>query len=84
MPRRAQVRKGMGLLLRRSISSRIALRCLSHPWLYVWSAKDYTGEETTLRSIGPRGHTLKIIRTEGAQWAPHKLPSQLHLRKPGY
>ena len=75
MPGREQVKKGIGLLLRRSVSSRIALRCLSHPWLYVWSAKDYSGEETTLRGTGPWGHTLKTIRTEGAQWPPHKLPS---------
>ena len=58
MPGREQVKKGIGLLLRRSVSSRIALRCLSHPWLYVWSAKDYSGEETTLRGTGPWGHTL--------------------------
>ena len=56
----------MGLLLLwkgGGISSRIALRHLSHPRLHVRSAKDHTGEETALQSVGPRAQTLKVIRT---------------------
>ena len=56
----------MGLLLLwkgGGISSRIALRHLSHPRLHVQSAKDHTGEETALQSVGPRAQTLKVIRT---------------------
>ena len=33
---------------KRDISSVIALRHLSHPWLHIWSAKDHTGAETVL------------------------------------
>ena len=33
---------------RRGISSGIALRHLSRPWLHVWSAKDHTGGEAAL------------------------------------
>ena len=40
---------------RRGISSRIALRHLSHPRLHVQSVKDHSGEETALRDVGPRG-----------------------------
>ena len=60
---------------RRGISSGIARRHLSHPWLHVQSAKDPTGEETALRGVGPRDWTLKTIRTVGAWGSPHKLPS---------
>ena len=60
---------------RRDISSKIALRHLSHPQVHVQSAKNHTGEETALRSIGPRVQTLKTIRTECALGSPHKLPS---------
>ena len=49
--------KGMDLLLLwegGDISSGIALRHLSHHWLHVQSAKDHTGEETTLSGVGIR------------------------------
>ena len=75
MPRRTQVKK-CGLIItveRRGISSGIALRHLSCPWLHVWSAKDHAGGETALWGIGPRGQTLRTIRTEGAQ-GPHTTP----------
>ena len=58
---------------RRGNSSRIALRHLSFPRLHVRSARDHTGGETALRSIGFRGQTLKTIRTEGDRGSPHKL-----------
>ena len=58
---------------RRGTSSRIAFRHLSAPGSM--SAKDHTGRETAPRGVGFRGRTLKIIRTEGAQGSPHKLPS---------
>ena len=58
---------------RKGISSRNALRHLSCPQLHVRSAKDHTGEETVFLGVGPRGQTLKTIRTEGAQGSPHKL-----------
>ena len=77
LPRGTQVKKN-GLVItveRRGTSSKIVLRHLSSPWLHVWSARDHTGGETALRSIGLRGQTLKTIRTEGAQGSPHKLPS---------
>ena len=45
------------------------------PRLHVQSARDHTGGETALRSIGFRGWTLKTIRTAGAWGSPHKLPS---------
>ena len=60
---------------RRGTSIGMALRHLSHPRLHVWSARDRTGGETASRGVGPRGQTLKIIRTEGARGSPHKLPS---------
>ena len=60
---------------RRGISSEVALRRLSCPWLPVWSVKDHTGGETAPRGTGPRGQTLRTIRTEGAQGSPHKLLS---------
>ena len=60
---------------RRGASIGIALRHLSHPRLHVRSARDCTGGETAFRGVGPRGHTLKTIRTEGARESPHKLPS---------
>ena len=56
MPRGTQVKRD-GLVItveRRGISSRIALRHLSHHWLHVQSAKDHTGEETTLSGVGIR------------------------------
>ena len=34
--------------------------------LQVLSAKDHTGEETTLWGVVPKGWTLKTIWTEGA------------------
>ena len=66
MPRAAQVeRDGLAITVeRRGTSSGIALRHLSRPWLHVRSAKDHTGKETALRSLGLRGRTLKTIRTE--------------------
>ena len=60
---------------RRSISSGIALRDLSHPWLHVQSIKDHTGGESAPRGVGPRSRTLRTIRTEDAWASPHKLPS---------
>ena len=50
MPRGTQV-KGDGLAItveRRGISSEVALRDLSHPWLHVQSVKDHNGEEIAL------------------------------------
>ena len=35
-------------VVRRGISSGIALRHLSHPWLQVSSSKEHTGKETAL------------------------------------
>ena len=69
--------KGPDLLLlwKEGTSREIALRPLSRPWLHVLSAKDHTGEEAALVSVGPRVQTLKRIGTEGAQESPHKLPS---------
>ena len=58
----------------RGTSSKIALGHLSCPQLHVRSARDHTGGETALRSIGFRGQTLKTIRTESARGSPHKLP----------
>ena len=60
---------------RRGISSRIALRHLSHPRLHVQSVKDHSGEETALRDVGPRGQTLKTIVTDSAWGSPHELLS---------
>ena len=61
---------------KRGISSKIALRYLSCPWLHVQSAGDHTGEETALQGVGPRGQTLKTtIGIEAAPGSPHKLPS---------
>ena len=42
------------------------LRHPSCPQLHVWSAEENTGEETALWDVGPRGRTLRTIRTEGA------------------
>ena len=74
MPRGTQVeREDLVITVeRRGISSGIALRRLSCPWLHVLSAKDHTGRESAPRSIGFRGRTLKTIRTEAAQ--VNKLP----------
>ena len=72
MPRGTQVKRD-GLVItvdRRGISREVALRCLSHPWLSIRSEKDRTGGETVPRGVGPRGQTLRTIRTEGA-WGPH-------------
>ena len=60
---------------RRGTSRGIVLKHSSHPRLHVRSARDHTGGETALRSVGFRGWTLKTIRTEGARGSPHKLPS---------
>ena len=69
-------RDGLAITVeRRGTSSRIALRHLSRPWLHVQSAKDHNGGETAPRGTGPRGQTLRTIRTEGAQGSPHKLLS---------
>ena len=38
---------------RKGISSRIALRHLSRPWIHLWSAKDHTGREIALRLRSP-------------------------------
>ena len=48
MPRGTKVKRDELVITveRRGISSRIALRHLSHPQLCVWSAKDHTGGET--------------------------------------
>ena len=77
MPRGTQVKRDeLGITVeRRGTSSGIALRYPSHPRLHVQSAKDHTGRENALRSVGFRGQTLKTIRTEGAWGFPHKLPS---------
>ena len=77
MPRGTQVKRdGLAITVeRRGTSSGIALRHLSCPRLHVQPVKDHTGRETALRGKGLRGRTLKIIRTEGAQGSPHKLPS---------
>ena len=66
MPRGTQVKRDRLVITveRRGISSRIALRHLSHPRLHVQSVKDHNGEETALRDVGPRGQTLKTIVTE--------------------
>ena len=75
MPRGTQVKRdGLAITVeRRGTSSGIAFRHLSAPGSM--SAKDHTGRETAPRGVGFRGRTLKIIRTEGAQGSPHKLPS---------
>ena len=59
----------------RGISSEVALRGLSRPWLPVWSVKDHPGGQTAPRGTGLRGQTLRTIRTEGAQGSPHMLLS---------
>ena len=77
-------RDGLAITVEKRGTSRgIALRHLSLPQLHVLSAKDHTGRETAPRGVGVRGRTLKTIRTEGALGSPHKLPPQLHLKKPG-
>ena len=77
IPRGTQVkRNGLAITVeRRGISSRIALRHLSRPWLHVQYAKDHTRRETAPRGVGFRGRTIKTNRTEGAQGSPLKLPS---------
>ena len=77
MPRGTQLKKdGLAITVEgRGTSSKIALRHLSRPLLHVRSARDHTGGQTALRSVGFRGWTLKTIRTEGARGSPHKLPS---------
>ena len=56
-------RDGLAITVeRRGISSEVALRCLSRPWLPVWSVKDHPGGETAPRGTGPRGQTLRTIR----------------------
>ena len=77
MPRGTQVKRDRLAITveRRSISSGIALRDLSHPWLHVQSIKDHTGGESAPRGVGPRSRTLRTIRTEDAWASPHKLPS---------
>ena len=59
MPTGTQMKRdGVAITVeRRGISSRIALRHLSHPGLHVRSAKDHTGRETAPRGIGFRGRT---------------------------
>ena len=59
----------------RGTSSKIALGHLSCPQLHVRSARDHTGGETAPKGVGFRDRTLKTIKTEGAWWSPHKLPS---------
>jgi len=46
MPRGTQVKRdGLAITVeRRGISSWIALRHPSRPWLHYWSVKDHTGE----------------------------------------
>ena len=77
MPRGTQVKRDELVITveRRGISSRIALRYLSHPRLHVWSAKDHTGGETALCGVGPKDWALEKIRTEGAQGSPQELSS---------
>ena len=64
MPRGTQVKRdGLAVTVeRRGISSRIALRLLSHPRLHVQSPKDHSGEETALQGVGPR---VKLSRQYG-------------------
>ena len=68
MPRGTQVKRdGLAIIVeRRGTSSGIALRLLSHPRVHVQSAKDHIEGETAPRGIGPRGQTLRTIRTEAA------------------
>ena len=75
MPRWTQVkRNGLVITLeRRGISSGIALRHLSRPWLHVQSAKDHTREETAFQGVGPRWWILKAIRTD---WRCPGVPTQ--------
>ena len=64
-------RDGLAITVeRRGTSSGIALRLLSHPWVHVLSSKDRTGE-TAPRDIGPRGQTLRTIKTEGTHTSSH-------------
>ena len=73
MPRGTKVKRDELVITveRRGISSRIALRHLSHPQLHVWCAKDHTGEETGLRGVGPRGWTQ-----ENLDWRCLGFPTQ--------
>ena len=75
MSRGTQVKRD-GLVItveKRGISSKIALRYLSCPWLHVQSAGDHTGEETALQGVGPRGG---ISRQSGLKVprGPHTSP----------
>ena len=74
MPRGTQVkREGLVITVeRKGISSGIALRHLSCPWLHAQSVKDHTGEETALWGVDPRGWTLRTIRTKCAWGFRHK------------
>lgn len=59
--------EGMGLLLLWEEGHlKGHLRHPSCPQLHVWSAEENTGEETALWDVGPRGQTLRTIRTKGA------------------
>ena len=75
--RGAQVKRdGLAITVeRRGTSSGIPLRHPSGPRLHVRSARDHTGGETAPKGVGFRDRTLKTIKTEGAWWSPHKLPS---------
>ena len=76
MPRGTQVKRdGLAITVeKRGISSKVALRNLSCPWLPVQSIKDHPGGETAPRGVSPRGQALGTIRTEGVWGSPHKLP----------
>ena len=77
MPRGTKVKRDELVITveRRGISSRITLRHVSCHRLHVRSVKDHTGGESAPRGVGPRGWTLRTIRTEDAWASPHKLPS---------
>ena len=62
---------------RKGISSRIALRHLSHPRLHIQSARDHTGEETAPRGIGLRVLILKTISEGRASFGPREENSRL-------
>ena len=79
MNRRTQVKRyELAITVeRRGTSSGIALRHLSHPRLHVWSAKDHTGRETSLRGIGvsrvrlSRQSGLKVSRGPRTSFHPN-------------
>ena len=55
---------------------------ISCPWIHVKSAKDYTGEETALWGVGPRGGIsrqlgLKVPR--GPHTSPYSKAEELHV-----